>query len=83
MTKEIAATASNPFDRSSVRVIAESSTAEPLLVSVDAASEMLGLGRSTVWAMLARGDLPSKQIGRRRLIPVAAIKRLAGIPEAA
>lgn len=53
--------------------------AKPLLVSVDAAGKMLGLGRSTVWAMLARNELPSKTIGRRRLIPVAALDRLAAV----
>jgi excisionase family DNA binding protein len=43
---------------------------EPLV-----AAEMLGIGRTMVFELLRRGDLPSYTIGRRRLIPVAAIER--------
>lgn len=33
----------------------------------------LGLGRSTVFALLASGQLRSVKVGRRRLVPEAAI----------
>lgn len=48
---------------------------EPLLLSVPEAAEVLRIHRATVFALLRDGDLESIQIGRRRLIPLAAIHR--------
>ncbi len=47
---------------------------DPLAVSVDDAVDMSGLGRSTIYAALSAGDLPSLKVGRRRLIPVVGLK---------
>jgi excisionase family DNA binding protein len=49
----------------------------PFFVSIPAAAKALGVGRSFVYAMLERNELPSKRFGRRRLIPVVALQRLA------
>jgi excisionase family DNA binding protein len=51
----------------------------PSLVSIRAASERLGIGRTTIYKLISRGDLQPTRIGRRTLIPVAQIERvLAG-----
>jgi excisionase family DNA binding protein len=44
-----------------------------LLLTPTEAAELLGLGRSTVYELLAAGDLESVQIGRARRIPGAAL----------
>jgi excisionase family DNA binding protein len=49
------------------------------------AATMLGLGRNTVDRMIARGELESIKLGRRRLIPRRVIEALlnGGQPEGA
>lgn len=44
-----------------------------LLLSAEEAASRLGVGRTTIFELLAAGDLQSLKIGRRRLIPVAAL----------
>lgn len=46
----------------------------PIAVSPDEAARLAGIGRTTLYAALAKGDLPSIKIGTRRLIMVDAIK---------
>jgi excisionase family DNA binding protein len=48
-------------------------TRERLLVTPEEAGEMLGLGRTTVYGLLASRQLASVRIGRARRIPVAAL----------
>lgn len=43
------------------------------LLSVDAAAEALGVGRSLVYDLIGRGDLRSVKAGRRRLVPGSAV----------
>lgn len=43
------------------------------LLSVDEAAGLLGLGRSAVYGELQGGRLRSIKVGRRRLVPAAAI----------
>lgn len=45
------------------------------LLSIDEAAAMLGLGRSRVYLEIAAGRLSSLKVGRRRLVPAAAIAR--------
>lgn len=45
----------------------------PIAVSPDEAARLAGVGRTTLYAALAKGDLKSIKIGTRRLIKVAAI----------
>ncbi len=48
---------------------------ERLAVSVTEAAALLGVSRPTVYTLLERGGgLPSFRCGRRRLIPVAALR---------
>lgn len=50
---------------------------DQLLVSVEDARAMLGnIGRTNLYAMLSRGELESRKLGKRRLILVASITRL-------
>lgn len=47
---------------------------QPIAVSPDEAARLAGIGRTTLYAALAKGDLPSIKIGTRRLIRVDAIR---------
>lgn len=47
---------------------------EPLAVSVGDAAAMAGVGRTTLYAALTEGSLPSLKIGKRRLIRTEALK---------
>lgn len=44
------------------------------LVSIPEACAGLGVGRSTFYEMVTRGDVEVVRIGRRTLVPVAAIE---------
>ncbi len=48
---------------------------EPLLLKATEAGELLGLGRSKVFAMVAAGELPVIRIGRSVRIPRQALER--------
>lgn len=53
-----------------------------LLLKVSDAGAMLGIGRSTVYELIAAGELETVHIGRCRRVPVAAleeyVRRLRG-----
>ncbi len=49
---------------------------EQLAVSINDTVRALGLGRTTVYAMIADGRLESIKLGRRRLVKVESIRRL-------
>jgi excisionase family DNA binding protein len=59
--------------RAEVRAEAAPTDAPDRLLSVDEAGGMLGLGRTRLLAEVYSGRLHSLTIGRRRLIPAAAI----------
>ena len=46
----------------------------PIAVSPHEAARLAGVGRTTLYAALSKGDLPSIKIGTRRLIRVDAIR---------
>lgn len=46
------------------------------LCSVIDAAKMLGIGRTKIYEMLAKGALASMQIGSRRLVKMDSIKAL-------
>ncbi|MDI6712696.1 MAG: helix-turn-helix domain-containing protein [Anaerosomatales bacterium] len=48
--------------------------AERLLVSVQEASRMLGVHRSTFYELMGSGALKPVKIGRRTLVPVAELE---------
>lgn len=50
---------------------------EPLVVSAwPDTGKLLGLGRNAVYAAIARGEIPSIRIGKRILVPKAALDRM-------
>lgn len=50
-------------------------SAEPVAVEPQLAADMLGVGRTMVFQLIRAGELESFTVGRKRLIPVAAIHR--------
>ena len=55
---------------------------EPLAVSVDTASQMLGLSRRTIYTRINNGELPSFRVGPRRLISMQALRDFISAREA-
>jgi excisionase family DNA binding protein len=51
---------------------------EALAISINDAARVLGLGRTSIYAMIADGRLEAFKLGRRALIRVDSIKRLVG-----
>lgn len=45
-----------------------------LLNSPEETAALLGIGRTRVFALLAAGEIESVRVGRRRLIPTAAVE---------
>lgn len=50
----------------------------PLLVAVPDAARLLGIGTTFAWELVRAGDIPSVKLGRRVLVPRAALQCLAG-----
>jgi excisionase family DNA binding protein len=44
--------------------------------TVEESAAILGISRSNAYAAVARGDLPHVRVGRRILVPIAALDRL-------
>ena len=49
---------------------------EPLALSINDTAKTLGLGRTSIYAMIADGRLEAFRLGRRRLVRMESIKRL-------
>jgi excisionase family DNA binding protein len=49
---------------------------EPLAVSINDTAKVLGLGRTTIYAMIADGRLEAFKLGRRTLVKAESIRRL-------
>jgi excisionase family DNA binding protein len=58
---------------------------EPVAATIPEACRISGLGRSTVYNLIATGRLKSTKIGKRRLVILASLKAVlnAGAPTAA
>ena len=55
----------------------------PITVTVPIAVKLSGLGRSTVWSLLATGQIKSAKAGRRRLVFVNSLNEyLSTLPPA-
>jgi excisionase family DNA binding protein len=49
---------------------------KPLAVTVKTARDLLGVGNTTIWAMIKNGRLRTINIGRRRLIVYASLEAI-------
>jgi excisionase family DNA binding protein len=49
---------------------------QPLTMTVEEAAAALGIGRTSAYAAIARGELPCIRIGRRVVVPRPAMERL-------
>ena len=49
---------------------------EQLAVSINDAAHALGLGRTSIYAMIADGRLEAFKLGRRRLVKAESIRQL-------
>jgi excisionase family DNA binding protein len=47
-------------------------------VSVADAARRLGIGRSALYEAIARGEIASVKVGRRRVVPEAEVARILG-----
>jgi excisionase family DNA binding protein len=52
------------------------SAVELLATSINDTAKALGLGRTSIYAMIADGRLEAFKLGRRTLVKVASIRRL-------
>jgi len=52
----------------------ESPSSPPLLLTITEAGRLLAVGRTTVYELIGRGDLPVVHIGRACRVPVAALE---------
>jgi excisionase family DNA binding protein len=46
------------------------------VLSVEELAELLGTGRTATYDAVRRGEIPSIKIGRKVLVPTAAVRRL-------
>lgn len=49
------------------------------VMSVPEAGKLLGLGKNGAYEAAARGEIPIIRIGRRLLVPIAALERLLDV----
>jgi excisionase family DNA binding protein len=49
---------------------------EAQTLTVPQAAKLLGIGRGTAYEAVNRGDIPSIRVGRRLVVPKAALERL-------
>ena len=53
---------------------------EQLAVSIPEAARRLGLSSRTIATLVSRRELASRKVGRRRIIPVAALEAFLRMP---
>lgn len=49
---------------------------EVLILKIEEAARVLGIGRTTAYAAVKSGDIPTVRIGGRRFIPKPALMRM-------
>lgn len=57
------------------RAVKRRSALEPLLISIAEAAEALGLGKTSIYALIEARKLERLKIGRRTLIKLASIRQ--------
>lgn len=56
--------------------MSDAMASKPLSVSVRRAANLLDIGVSTMWVMIARGDVETVSLGRKRLVLFASLEAL-------
>ena len=56
-------------------------TQAKLTLTVQEAATLLGIGRNSAYEAIKTGTIPSVQIGRRILVPRAALERMLMVPK--
>ena len=51
-----------------------------LTVSIEEAAALLGLGRTACYEAARRGQIPTRRLGRRLIVPVPALLEWLGAP---
>ena len=49
---------------------------KPLAVTVKTACKLIGVGRTTMWALIKEGRVKTTNVGRRRLVTYASLESL-------
>lgn len=57
--------------------MSDQQTPTPLLITVREAAKRINLSRDTVYDLIARGEIPSKRVGRVLRVPVKALEKWA------
>ena len=52
-----------------------------LTLSIDEVASVLGLGRTAAYEAARRGDIPSRRLGRRVVVPVPALLDWLGVAQ--
>ena len=52
-------------------------------ITIEEAAKRLGIGRNQAYAAASKGQIPTIRIGKRILVPVAALDRLLMVGDAA
>ena len=63
-----------------MRATALDPTADRLVVGLPEAARSLGIARETLRQAILRGEVPAQRVGAQYLVPVAWIRRVAGLP---
>lgn len=53
-----------------------------LTVSVEESAQMLGISRALAYELVRKNEIPSIKLGRRLVVPLAALLRLLQTPDA-
>jgi excisionase family DNA binding protein len=59
--------------------VGTTSGSERLTLTVEEAAQLLGISRAFAYEAVRRGEIPSIKIGRRVLVPKAALHKLVGV----
>ena len=54
---------------------------DKLTLSVEETAKLLGIGRNLCYERVKTGEIPSLKIGRRLLVPKAALEKLLAVPK--
>ena len=52
---------------------------EKLTLAVDETAKCLGIGRNSAYEAIARGEIPVVKVGKRLLVPKAALETLLAV----